>query len=54
MIPCGTKDNPNQVIPGMKEIRKEDGTRVNRLEKGKYQVVDFGMEILTSNDPDAL
>jgi hypothetical protein len=40
-------------IEGLSEIRTVDDRAVNRLEKGRYQIVQTG-EILTSNDPNAL
>lgn len=52
MINAGTFDNPKAVIPGLKEIKTDDGLSVNRLDKGKYQIVITG-EVLTSDDPNA-
>ena len=40
-------------IEGLPEIRTAAGLAVNRLARGRYQVVRTG-EILESNDPDAL
>jgi hypothetical protein len=38
---------------GLPEIRTANGLAVNRLTRGRYQVVQTG-EILESSDPDAL
>lgn len=37
--------------PGMKSIKTAEGRSVNRLDKGKYQIV--GGQTLTSDDPKA-
>ena len=39
-------------VSGRGAITDSHGNRVNRLEKGRYQVVSTG-EIFTSNDPNA-
>jgi hypothetical protein len=41
-----------QWIEGIKSLRTADGQRLNRIDKGKYQVVVTG-EILESDDPTA-
>ena len=43
---------PGGRTPGMKTITTEDGLSINRLAKGKYQVVQTG-KILASDDPNA-
>lgn len=48
----GTRGNPNAERKGMKQLRTQDGDAVNRLGKGKYEIVMTG-EILQSDDPDA-
>ncbi len=40
-------------IPGMKMLMTNDGQHVNRIGKGKYQIVETG-QILTSNDRTAV
>ena len=42
-------------VEGTKSLELEDGTSVNRLEKGKYEIVDpFDRNtIITSDDPNA-
>jgi hypothetical protein len=52
-VDVATGANPNAVIPGLKELVTGDGLAVNRLDKGKYEVVATGM-VLTSDDPGAL
>jgi hypothetical protein len=52
IIDAGTRANPYAELQGLKELRTEDGGAVNRIEKGKYQVVQTD-EILTSDDPNA-
>jgi hypothetical protein len=39
-------------IEGLKQIETEDGHSVNRLERGRYEIVVTG-QILTSDDPAA-
>lgn len=48
----GDFQNPNAVMEGLKELRTSNGMRVNRLEKGKYQIVQTGIMLL-SDSPDA-
>jgi len=52
IIDAGTLDNPDAELEGLKELRTDDGKAVNRLEKGKYQVVVTG-ETLRSDSPNA-
>lgn len=53
LVDVGTPDDPNATIEGMKELLTADeGWRVNRLDTGRYQIVQTG-EVLTSDDPDA-
>ena len=35
------------------ELKTEDGRHVNRIDKGSYEIVDFSMIPLTSDDPKA-
>jgi hypothetical protein len=44
-------DTPNASVDGMAELRTSDGQHVNRISKGKYQVL--GGENMTSDDPNA-
>jgi hypothetical protein len=39
-------------VAGAKKIRTDNGQKVNRHEKGKYQIAATGLE-LTSDDPNA-
>ncbi len=48
----GTFADPEAELRGLQELRTEDGQAVERLDKGKYQVVATG-EILVSDDPEA-
>ncbi len=48
-----THGEPNAPpMPGLMSLRTEDGKAVNRIEKGKYEVVQTGV-ILRSDEPDA-
>lgn len=47
-LEVGTPDETS----GLAELLTDDGRPVNRIEKGKYQLVATG-EILTSDDPNA-
>jgi hypothetical protein len=51
-IPGGTMQDPQAVVEGMKSLRTSDGLHVNRLEKGKYKVVQTGI-LLHSESPNA-
>jgi len=53
IIDAGTNDDPDAEIEGLRSMQTADGDFVNRLEKGRYQVVGSGL-ILTSSDPGAL
>ena len=46
-------EDRNAEIKGLAELKTEDGRAVNVIAKGKYQVVQTG-EILTSSDPKAV
>ena len=52
IIKAGTFENPSMEVEGMKELRTFEGMTVNRLEKGKYQIVKTGI-IVQSDSPDA-
>jgi len=52
MADTGDRSDPNRQNPGMVEIRTSDGNSVNRIEKGKYQIL-FPPMILKSADPNA-
>ncbi|MEE9448853.1 MAG: hypothetical protein V3V72_02290 [Ignavibacteriaceae bacterium] len=52
-IKSGTFENPNRVTPGMKELRTSNGDKVNRLDKGKYEIVSTAL-VVTSDSPDAI
>ncbi len=47
-----TFEDPSAELDGIKELRAEDGRRVNRIDKGVYEIVDT-KERLTSADPAA-
>jgi hypothetical protein len=51
-IEVPTRADPNAVCPALKSIRTSDGKSVNRLDRGKYQIVETGI-ILHSDSPDA-
>jgi hypothetical protein len=52
VLSAATVADPHAETPGSKTIKTRSGEHVNRLEKGKYQVLTTGV-ILTSTDPDA-
>lgn len=52
LIHAGTMTDPHAVIEGLKTLRTSNGLSVNRLEKGKYQIVQTGVS-LHSDSPDA-
>jgi hypothetical protein len=52
LVDAGTQANPHAVVPGLKRIVTEKGETVNRLQKGKYQVVLTGI-LLYSDSPEA-
>ena len=52
IIKAGTFENPGMEVEGMKELKTFEGMEVNRLEKGKYQIVQTGI-IIQSDSPDA-
>lgn len=49
---AGSFENPNATIDGMKSLRLRGGGNVNRLDKGKYEIVQTGV-VVQSTDPDA-
>ena len=51
-IKTGTFENPSMEVEGIKELKTFEGMAVNRLEKGKYQIVQTGI-IVQSDSPDA-
>ena len=52
IIKAGTFENPSMDADGMNELKTFEGMAVNRLEKGKYQIVPTGI-IVQSDSPDA-
>ena len=52
VIKAGTLENPSMEEEGMEELKTFEGMAVNRLEKGKYQIVQTGI-IVRSDSPDA-
>jgi hypothetical protein len=52
IIKAGTFENPSMEVDGMNELKTFEGMAVNRLEKGKYQIVKSGI-IVHSDSPDA-
>jgi hypothetical protein len=52
LIKAGTFENPSMEVDGMNELKTFEGMAVNRLEKGKYQIVKSGI-IVHSDSPDA-
>jgi hypothetical protein len=49
---AGTLENPSMEVEGMEELKTFEGMAVNRLEKGRYQIVQTGI-IIQSDSPDA-
>jgi hypothetical protein len=49
---AGTMRDPHAELEGLTSITTESGQHVNRIDKGKYQIVATG-QILTSDDPNA-
>ena len=43
IIKAGTFENPSGEVEGMTELKTFEGMAVNRLEKGKYQIVPTGI-----------
>ena len=43
IIKAGTVENPSGGVEGMTELKTFEGMAVNRLEKGKYQIVQTGV-----------
>ena len=52
VIKAGAVENPSEEVEGMTELKTFEGMAVNRLEKGKYQIVQTGI-IIQSGSPDA-
>jgi hypothetical protein len=52
LVKAGTVENPSMEVEGMKELKTFEGMAVNRLEKGKYQIVKTGI-IVQSDSTDA-
>jgi len=52
VIDCGNSQDPNAVIDGMRSLKTANGWHVNWIDKGKYQIVQTGEELI-SNDPAA-
>jgi hypothetical protein len=51
ILDVGTHDDPSAELPGLESLRTRDGRAVNRLEKGKYEIVGYLSEVVTSTDP---
>ncbi len=52
IIDAKTQGDPEAEIPGLKSIKTSDGESVNRVSKGRYQIVSTGVE-LTADAADA-
>jgi hypothetical protein len=52
IMKAGTLENPSEEVEEMEELKTFEGMAVNRLEKGKYQIVKSGI-IVHSDSPDA-
>lgn len=52
VLDASSMSNPNGEIEGLRSIATSAGSPVNRLGKGKYQIVATG-QILTSDSPQA-
>lgn len=48
----GTFDDPYATSEGLKILKTRDGASVNYLSKGKYEIVQTGV-VVQSSDPDA-
>lgn len=51
-IAVGTLSNPRAEVPGLKRLRTSDGMAVNRLDSGRYEIVQTGVVVM-SDAPDA-
>jgi len=45
LVKSGKVENPSMEVEGMKELKTFEGMAVNRLEKGKYQIVKTGITV---------
>lgn len=52
ILDAGHMQNPSAEEEGLRTLQTKQGEHVNRIEKGKYVILNMGTE-LTSNDPDA-
>lgn len=52
LLDVGTFGNPDAVIEGLKRLETSEGQSVNRLEKGKYEIVALSL-IIISDDKNA-
>lgn len=52
ILDASSHDDPDGELEGLKTLPTADGHFVNRLEKGRYQIVETG-EILLSSDENA-
>ena len=52
IVSAGTLENPSEGVEGMTELKTFEGMAVNRLEKGRYQIVQTGV-IVQSDSPGA-
>ena len=52
LVDTGTRGDPNAAVEGLKDLVTSEGDSVNRIEKGKYEIVQQGLR-LTSDDADA-
>jgi hypothetical protein len=51
ILDVGTHDDPAAELPGLEAIKTADGRSVNRLEKGKYEIVGYPNIAVMSSDP---
>jgi len=48
----GNSQDPSMLIPGIKELRTDDGMHVKRRKQGVYEIIETGVMIY-SDSPDA-
>lgn len=53
IIGVPSRGDPGREAQGMKSLKTSSGEHVNRLEKGKYEIVSFVNIPITSDDPNA-
>lgn len=49
-VPAGSVEDPNAVIPGLKSLKTADGSHVNRLDRGRYEIVATGVQLWSDDN----